>query len=198
MDVLEALKTRRTIHSFENKPVDKSKIESVLEAAVFAPNHKLTEPWHFYILMGEKKLTLAERRGQVRRSIFKDPASEKAIKSGEKAYGEMAEVPIVTVVTSKKDIDKPVREKEDYAAAACAIQNMMLAAWSYGIGCYWGTGPLSRDEEARQIIEIPEDEYIVAIIFMGYPALVPEVQDRSFIKKSTWFWEEQEVKPASK
>ncbi len=53
MTVIEALKNRRAIRNYTTQPVEKEKIEQILQAATFAPNDRMREPWHFYILQGE-------------------------------------------------------------------------------------------------------------------------------------------------
>lgn len=190
MELLEGLKTRRTIYKFQTKPIEKEIIEQILSCAVLAPNHKLTEPWHFYVLTGDIKNKLAEKRREIKLSTFEDPESEKAKMAGEQAYRFLADVPVMIAVTTKKSDDK-IREKEDYAAVSCAVQNMMLAAWNFGIGSYWGTGPLTRKEIAYQIIGADMDqEEIVGFIFFGYPVEVPKDKERKFEHKTTWYWEE--------
>ena len=51
--MLEALKNRRAIRQFEPREVEQNKIETLLEAATYAPNDRMREPWHFYVLKGD-------------------------------------------------------------------------------------------------------------------------------------------------
>ena len=48
MSLAQLIKNRRTVYQFEDKPVSLDLVESFIEAAVYAPNHKLTEPWQFF------------------------------------------------------------------------------------------------------------------------------------------------------
>ncbi|HET6947296.1 MAG TPA: nitroreductase family protein, partial [bacterium] len=50
MDVLEAIRTRRSIPQFKPDAIPRTVIEELLEAAVWTPNHRLTEPWQFFVL----------------------------------------------------------------------------------------------------------------------------------------------------
>src|SRR5690349_9094760 len=50
MDVLDAIRARRSIKRFTREPVSRAQIETLLEAATLAPNHRLTQPWRFYVL----------------------------------------------------------------------------------------------------------------------------------------------------
>lgn len=189
MDVRDAIRSRRTIFAFDpGRPVDRQTIAACLEAAVWAPNHKLTEPWAFYVLHGPVKERLARLRGEVRRSLFSDPAAPKAAASGEKVYHEMMAAPVVILVTSQLVPDDPLREKENYAAVACAIQNFMLAAWAERLGVYWGTGPLTRYQPVFDLLQIPPGREIVGCLLVGYPAEVPQQRRTPAEAKTHWYW----------
>ncbi|CAM5710603.1 hypothetical protein LSPH24S_03851 [Lysinibacillus sphaericus] len=53
MTVIEALKNRRAIRNYTTQPVEKEKIEQILQAATYAPNDRMREPWHFYVLQND-------------------------------------------------------------------------------------------------------------------------------------------------
>ena len=63
MDVLEAIDTRRSIKEFTGRPVTREEIERLLEAAVQSPNHRMTEPWRFYVLGREARRAYGEALG---------------------------------------------------------------------------------------------------------------------------------------
>src|ERR1700694_5842830 len=56
MTVLETLKDRRAVRNYLPLEVETEKITKLLEAATWAPNDRLREPWHFYVIRGEAKL----------------------------------------------------------------------------------------------------------------------------------------------
>lgn len=185
VDVVEAIKSRRTIHDFTDEPLPEGLIEEMLEAAVWAPNHKLTEPWNFIVVQGEAKRRLAEMRRRVKMQGFPEQDSPRAQRAGEFAYNQMANVPAVIVVTCPVSED-PTRTDEDYAATAVAIQNMALTAWSKGFGVFWGTGALTRDPEALEFLGVPEDHRVVGIVFVGRPESVPEMRRTPASEKTRW------------
>ncbi|WP_018921381.1 nitroreductase family protein [Salsuginibacillus kocurii] len=186
MDLINGLKTRRTIYDFRDDSIDVSIINEAIECAVLAPNHKMTEPWHFHIIQGDSKEKLALRRGRLKQSFFEDSTSERAVTAGKKGYQFMSDVPYVICVTTQQYSIDPIREQEDYAAVVCAVQNLMLSAWSQGVGSYWGTGPLTTDEEARTLLQLNPEEKIVGFIFMGIPEKVPNVKKRNLNESVTW------------
>jgi nitroreductase len=65
-------------------------------------------------------------------------------------------------------------QREDYAACSAAIQNLMLYLWQADIGSKWTTGPITRDARFSEIIGFdPVSEFVVGLIWYGYPKLTP-------------------------
>ncbi|MBI2973187.1 MAG: nitroreductase family protein, partial [Armatimonadetes bacterium] len=73
MTVLEAITTRRSIPQFKPDPVPRDLVERLLDAAVWAPNHRLTEPWQFYVLGEQAKRRFAEIRRDIRKATLPNP-----------------------------------------------------------------------------------------------------------------------------
>lgn len=187
MDLITAIKSRRTHHEFLPEPIAKEVVAACLEAAVWAPNHKLTEPWEFYVFTGETKERLARLRGELKLTKFADPESEQAKRSYGRAYGGLATVPWAILVTMRVAED-PARQQEDYAATCCAIQNLMLAAHAQGVASYWGTGPLIHHPETFRLLQVPEGRRGVGLVFLGRPAAEAPVPPRTAATaKTTWF-----------
>ncbi|SFE41886.1 nitroreductase family protein [Alteribacillus iranensis] len=186
MELREGLLTRRTISTFSKQPVDRDIVKRATECAMLAPNHKNTEPWHFYILEGESKEKLAKRRGYFKASKFEE-GDERAKTAQEKGYQSMVDLPWVVVVTARRTPEDPVRDREDYAAVSAAIQNFMLSVWSEGVGTKWSTGALVQDEEVARIISAEENEEVVGILFVGYPeGTQPKPKKRHEAESITW------------
>jgi len=143
--VRQALLTRRTVHNFDKTPVPDSVLNDAIEAAINAPNHKMTEPWRF-IKLGKKTISkIAEMNSA---EIAKTDAA-KAKKKKERWEA----IPGWCVVTCKRSDDK-VLEEEDYAATACAIQNFQLSMWADGVGVKWTSGPITRTPEFAELCGI--------------------------------------------
>lgn len=176
-EALGLIRSRRTVHAFRPDPIPREQIEQMLEAAVWAPNHRLTNPWEFYVVSGAAKERLARLRGRLKRSKHPEPDSEQAAKVEEKAYRGLATVPWAILVVQVLPENDPAREREDLLAVGCAVQNLMLAGRAMGIGTFWGTGPIINHPEAFTLLGVPEGRRGVGIIFAGYPegeAKVPE------------------------
>lgn len=72
-------------------------------------------------------------------------------------------------VINKLHPDEKLRE-EDYASTSCVIQNLSLLAEEKGLSVFWKTGKLSDCAETRRLIQLGEDERIVGMLYIGYPA----------------------------
>jgi hypothetical protein len=144
MDVLEAIRSRRTVKLFHPEPVSHPLIEQVLEAAVWAPNHRLTEPWQFVVIEGNVLLQLAELRRRMTVEYLETQTGrteEQIAREGEDAYRKALAAPATIVVHIDQHADPVIRE-EDHLATAAAIQNMMLAAHGLGLAAFWSTNNL--------------------------------------------------------
>lgn len=184
MKATELVKSRRSIKEWEPLGVSRETIEALLEAAAHAPNHHLSQPWRFIVVTGQAKDRLAAARGRAKASGFKDPGSPEAQSAGERARAEMAEAAAAIVVTCGQ-VEDPIRAREDLCATAAAAENFCIAACGEGLGTFWTTGPLAGSPELRPMLEIPEDETIVAILLLGYPASVPPVRRRKPVAEVT-------------
>ena len=155
--------SRRTVHDFiPNKIPDKNLIKDAINVACWAPNHHLTEPWHFYLL-GQETITSICKLN--REMILDTQGAENA----EKKFKRWRNIPGWIIVTCKKSKDN-ITYQEDYAACCCAIQNLMLSLWSNNIGTKWSTGAVIRDDRCYEITWIDKKlENIVGLIWYGYP-----------------------------
>lgn len=185
MDVYEAIRTRRNIKLFRPDPVERVVIERIVDAGRWAPNHRLTEPWFFTVLTGRAKAELAELRRRIVTEKNAHLGEEESRRRGDNAYREMI-IPPWIVVVSQRLAEDPETRREDYAAVACAVQNILLAATAEGLGSYWGTGPLTRSPEAKAYLGLPENHDIVGIVFLGYPERIPQPSRKPLSAVSRW------------
>jgi nitroreductase len=168
MDALTAIERRTSIRRFRPDPVPRATIERLLGAAVRAPNHKLTEPWRFAVLTGSAKAGLAELQAAHRAKRYDDPASPDAQAAVDKKRQETIDTPVVLVVVCAVNPDDVTRE-EDYAATMMAVQNIMIAAESLGLGTYLRTGGIMRDPGLARLVALPSGFRIVGLLSLGYP-----------------------------
>lgn len=162
----ERLRARRTVKLFLRQPVSRKLIREAIETARWAPNHHVTEPWHFYLLGPEKIRTAVELIRDLTRARKNSEIADFKAKSA-------AAVPGWLVVTCRHSDDE-LREREDYASCCCAIQNLMLYLSAAGAASKWSTGAITRDARFYELLGIDRQrEFIVALIWYGYPKVIP-------------------------
>lgn len=161
---------RRTINQFRPEPPPRELIREAMDLARWAPNHHLTEPWHFYWLGPRTQAAVVDLNTQlVARSKGEAAAAIKRER--------WAAMPGWLVVTCERS-DDPLRQQEDYAACCCAVHNMALYLWSAGVGMKWTTGPVIREPAFYDLLWVdPELESVVGLFWYGYPDESP-VQQR--------------------
>lgn len=169
MDAISAINRRTSVRRFRPDPVPRDLIAQLLECAVRAPNHKLTEPWRFAVLTGGARDRLAELRASHRLKRFTDPASAEALAGAEKVRQESLQTPVYVIVMAAQNADEITRE-EDYAATMMAAANLMIAAESVGLGTYLKSGGIMQDPGLIQLAAVPDQFRIVGVISLGYPA----------------------------
>ncbi|MBT5020694.1 MAG: nitroreductase [Planctomicrobium sp.] len=167
--VAKNIRDRRTINSFRSEVPPQETILHAIELACWAPNHKLTEPWRYYLLGSETFQRIVELNTKL-------VTASKGVEAAEKKREKWSQIPGWLVVTYQRSEDK-LRDQENYAAVCCAIQNFSLSLWSAGIGMKWTTGPVTRDDGIYQILDLNrEQEEIAGVLWYGYPAEVPSMK----------------------
>ena len=169
MDAITAIKQRTSVRRYRSEPIPRDIVEHLLDCAVRAPNHKLTQPWRFAVITGAAKERYAEIRGRHRLTRFADPASSEANAAAEKVRREVREAPLHIVAMTAVSSDEITRE-EDYAATMMAVANLMVAAEALGLGTYLKTGGVMQDSGLAELVGVAENTRIVGLISLGYPA----------------------------
>ena len=161
MNVLEAIKERRSIRAFKSQNVSAEIIEKLINAARWAPSAGNIQPWEFIIV----------RKPKIKRRL-----AEAAL--GETFIEEASVVIVVCANENRSSQGYGIRGKTLYCIqdTAAAIQNIHLAAYSLGLGTCW-IGAFG-EEEAREILNIPHGIRPVAIIPVGYTAESPSPPSR--------------------
>jgi nitroreductase len=184
MDLHEAIRARRSVRQFTDRPIGRVEIEQLLDAATQAPNHRLTQPWRFYVLGQEARRAYGAVLGARKAKKVEDPAAAQAVI--DKVVATAAALPAQIAVTMTLAENPEVRE-EDYAATMMAVQNLLLTARALGLATHLKTGAIMEDPRARTALGIPDGERIVVTIDLGEPADEPEAKARrSAAEVTTW------------
>jgi nitroreductase len=170
MNVSDAIAQRRSIKKFQDRPVTREEIEALLEAAVLAPNHHLTQPWRFYVLGPESRRLYGLALGERKARKLPDPDAANAMR--ERTAAEHVAFPALIAVAMVV-AESPETREEDYASVMQAIVNIALTAVDRGLGTHMRTGAIMEDPAARAAVGVAEGERIVAMVSVGVPAEMP-------------------------
>ena len=184
MNPLDLLSSRRSIREFTNRELTRKEIEVLLDHAVTVPNHRLTQPWKFYVLGPESRRAFGRVLGGRKAKKIEDPAAAEQMR--QKISDEHRALPLMIAVTVCQSDNPEIRE-EDYAAGMMAVHNITLAAVSLGLGTHIKTGAVMDDPGARSAIGVPDGERIIAIVNVGEPATIPPAKPRRAASEvTTW------------
>ncbi len=170
MEISEAIFKRQSIGRLKPDPVPKELVESVLESAVHAPNHKITEPWRFHVFEGKGRGEFARARAEMARLMAEEEGEDEELIPGrvsrerKKAFRS----PVVIAVISLAGRDE-VETLENYGACCAAVQNMQLAAHALGLGSIWRTGPVAYHPHMLDFFGLDAEDRIAAYLYVGYP-----------------------------
>lgn len=153
MNCKETILTRKSIRSFQNKPIPQEIITDMIEAARLSPSTQNRQPWRFVILTQQDKI--------------KDMALHCGLIGLANYF--IRNAPCVIVACADMDKDIKINGQDYYLVdTAIAFQQMMLMAWSHGIGSCW-LGAFS-EKKLKAWLKLPKSWRIVALSPFGYPA----------------------------
>lgn len=166
MELEEAIRTRRTHKQFEDRPLTAEELEPLFEAARWAPNHRLTNPWRFRVLGPEATARLK--------------AAADALQEG--ASHKLERAPTMVLVTTLVAGDDHQQE-EDRLATAAATYAALLVAHGRGLAGFWSTPGVISDPSGRAALGLPEDERPIGLLHLGHPRHEPVARDRAAVEQ---------------
>jgi nitroreductase len=151
MEVMKAVVERRNIKQFKPDPVDRDQLMEWLQAASYAPNHRMAQPWEIVFIGPETRAKLNHK-------------------------ANFGDAPVVMAVLSKS-ASTAIDRDENLIAVSCFIQNFSLIAWEAGVGVRWTS--IGWKPETHEILGVPEGNDVVGVLGVGYPAEVPQPKART-------------------
>lgn len=162
MDVFEAIKERRSVRAYDDKPVEKEKLNKIFEAARLAPSAANYQEWRFVVVTEKSK--------------------GKALMMAANNQSFVAEAPVVIACCAETDEHKMRCGEQCYPIdVAIAIDHITLAAVALGLGTCW-IGSFYPDK-VREILNIPKTIKVVELLTLGYPADSPRPKNRKTIEE---------------
>ncbi len=179
MDLYEAIKGRRSIRKFKKTPISRELMEKIFDTALWAPSGMNRQSWKFYVVGGRSKEELVRicsasvqhLEPHVREFFPGKPGIIEGIRG---FFQKLGDAPVVVCAYFEPS---RLNEATGYQNVAAAIQNLLLAAHSEGLGSCWMTGPLYVAPEINRFLGV-DNLNLVAAIPMGYPDETPRIPPR--------------------
>mgnify|MGYP001207731499 CR=1 FL=1 len=151
MTILSQIKARRSIRKYQEKPVEKEKIDQLLQAAMAAPSAMNIKPWEFVIVTSEEKMD--EIRGAL-------------------MFGKHNAPMAIVVCGNISFFRHPMAAKFWVQDCSAATENILLAAVGLGLGTVWlGVHPIyNYSKRVSKILNLPDHVKPLNVIYVGYPA----------------------------
>ena len=183
VSVYQALYGRRMAWKFKDDPVPREVMERILATAVWAPNHRLTEPWRFFLL---------GKKSPVRQQVA-DLAYEYVLQQSDNATRAEAgrekvlAPPILMYVYCVPGANEEMTQ-ENYAAVCCAAHNISLAGMAEGLAVTWETGGVTRPPKLKETLGAEEEWSLAAMLSIGFLAERPNPKRTPVSNFSRWFY----------
>ena len=163
--VYEALYRRRMSWDFQDRPVAKEVVERMLSTAVWAPNHRLTEPWRFFVVNKDSGI----------RNMLGDMAFEASMDRNnnpdraEKTRQAQLDPPILIYVYTVPGTNESATT-ENYASVCCAVQNISLTGVAEGLAVTLETGGITGHPRLSETLGADAEWSLVGLLSVGIPA----------------------------
>lgn len=145
--VIKAILTRRSVREFTAQPVDGEAVKSLLEAARWAPSGLNNQPWRFVVVRSPETIDALSRLTKYSHVVKGAPL-------------------LIAVFLNHSEV---YHHLKDAQATGAAIQNMLLAAHSLGLGAVWLGEILNRGEEVKTLLCAPVEWELMAVVAVGHP-----------------------------
>lgn len=170
-EITSVIRDRRTVYpeQFSDRKVHKEIIENILNNAIWAPTHGMTQPWRFKVFTGAG----IERLGVFQANHYKEKNTGEQFDNEkyEKFLNRPKLAQAVIAICMERQSSEKIPEIEEVEAVACAVQNMYLTCTAYGIGAYWGSGGATYSNEMKKFLKLNSKDSCLGFFYIGYPSI---------------------------
>jgi len=156
MDLMQAIRARRSIRKFLDRPIEEEKLLAVLQAGQLAPSARNMQDWRVIVV--------------------KDAATRQRLAVAARDQQFVGQAPVVIAACGTSDLVMTCGQPAYAIDVAIALDHMTLAAASLGLGTCW-IGAFYEDK-VKEILGVPPEIRVVALLPLGYPAVEPEPRPR--------------------
>jgi nitroreductase len=184
MDALSALSTRTSPVELGEPAPDDAAVETMLAAAVAAPDHGRLKPWRFIAVRGAALARLGEVMATALRAREPDAPEAAIAKERQKPL----RAPLILVAAARPIASPKIPAVEQIVAVGAAAQNILLAAHALGFGAMWRTGAPAYDPAVKTALGLAATDEIVGFLYLGTARKTPAIVGREAPRASFVEW----------
>lgn len=169
MSVKNIIKNRVSTKKYTNEWVNPKKLIELLSIAVYAPNHKMRQPWRFIIIEGSGKDKFLNNY----LALFKDNVRDEQ----QNLLSKVMEAPAIVAILMEKNPSLS-DELEDLQACAALIQNFLLLLEEEKMASHWKTPKYIETDKFKDALGVKCNELVVGLVMVGYPLIKAEPKIR--------------------
>lgn len=166
-EMISWINSRRSMGNLDLPAPTHAQIETAIECAATAPDHKKLRPWRFIVTQGDARHELG--------NALVAAAKAKAVQEGEtlsekdiaKTQAMPLRAPVIITVVTKIQAHKKVPPFEQMLSAGAAVQNLILALKAQGFSTVWRTGLLCNEPAVKSYFDVGPDDYVTAFVYTG-------------------------------
>jgi len=189
MNIYELIKSRRSIRAYKNQEIPRETLERILEAGMWSASGKNLQNWKFFVLQGKKRdeyLSFSQKSWLSIKDILEKRLKPSLYQFTERFFFTMGGAPVIILAFARiNDQDHP---QTQVGNVYLAVENMVLAAQSEGLGtCIMGS-PLEVEKDIREFlgVEDQKDLRLVCGLTLGYPDHTPPAPARQLEGRVEW------------
>jgi nitroreductase len=160
-------------------------IQTMIAAAVTAPDHRGLRPWSFILIADEARPTLGELFLAAKARLSPDASADELQRERERALRAPT---LLAVVARIQRYEPRVEERDQYASVGAAIQNVLLAAHAMGYGAIMLSGRKTRDRKLVEALGLTPQEELMGFICLGTHASPPARKARPDVTDHLRTW----------
>ena len=185
MDIKDMIWTRRSVRHYKADKISRDDLQDIVDAALMAPSTVNFQPWYFVVLQDEQALQEATDIMKIAAERLKPDLEARfashpeVIAATTKFISSLGAAPACVLAFQYKTEYPPQQTMPIMQSVAAAIENLILMAWSKGIGSCWMTAATvcQVDQELHDRFA-PDKGPLVAMITLGYPDETPKAPKR--------------------
>jgi nitroreductase len=202
-ELANLITSRRSIRSWQDKPLSEDLLCQAIELATHAPNGGNQQNWYFYVILNKEMIVSiadavqsvadyiaswpeASQYGETTKRMLQRSSFFRSAPAAIALVAKRYQSPLEELSAAREKTDPKARQIREWRAianariqsVASAIAYLLLVLHQMGLGAVWMTGPMQAKGEIEKILQVPKEMDLIAFIPVGYPAETPPLKER--------------------